>query len=78
MAKQRPIRIERGGQIVRLNPECSLCHQPTPLHMLSSGVCYDCQTPVTASTPIVLSRSLVNVAAMKSAIKRGEHSAGGL
>lgn len=61
---------------MRLNPECRLCHHPTPLHMLNSqGVCYDCQTPVSS---IAMSRSLVNVAAVKSAIKRGEHYNGGL
>jgi hypothetical protein len=56
-----------------LTPRCSVCKRTVPKHYLNlREVCFDCEEP----RAIAMSRSVVNLAAIKSDIRRGKHNNG--
>jgi hypothetical protein len=70
MAIIRPKR-NYAQEPVSLRVRCRHCGQAMPKHLVNNrGVCIDCEEP---SQKHSFSRSIVNVAAVKSAIRRGEH-----
>jgi hypothetical protein len=74
MAGNKLILGTRDGKVVVLNPTCLRCNQRVPASYLNAaGVCYDCQEPLAL---LAMSRSLVSVSRVKSAIRRRQHHNG--
>lgn len=73
MKRAEPLHRTASHKGPVLNPCCRLCGERVPRHLLADGVCYDCTEP---AAPVALSRSVVDMAALRSSHRRGEHSNG--